>query len=172
MVKLTLVQTCYLTLLFSDEFKYMNNKDTKVPGHVVSQYEHGHPECKYRYMTNNDWSCLFNFLVKVNSETFEEKKIYAPSNWRLSSMKYLDLLQRLLLFFHENRRMLFKSKLIECSESFSLLEKRENTSDIWKAVIVSKYYYRNYYGNRFVFTTKFRNCTKWYFFSLPYKSVV
>jgi hypothetical protein len=170
MEKLSLDQTCYLVLLFSKEFKYMEIKDTKVPGHVVSEYPIGHEQCKYRWMTREDFSKLFDFLVEVNRKTFEKKKISAPSNWRLSSMKYLDLLQRLLYFFERNRLKLFESKLIEASEAFSLLEKREN-SDIWKAVIVSNYYYRNYYGTRYVFTTKFRNFTKWRGIWLPYKSV-
>lgn len=172
MEKLTLVQTCYLVLLFSREFKYMEIKDTKVPGHVVSEYPIGHEQCKYRWMTRQDFSNLFDFLVEVNSKTFEKKKISAPSNWRLSSMKYLYLLQRLLDFFERNRLKLFESKLIEASEAFSLLENRGNTSDIWKAVIVSNSNYWNYYGTRYVYTTKSRNYTKWRgIIWLPYKSV-
>jgi len=173
---LSLNQTCYLVLLFSDSLKHIEIKDLKVPGHVVSKHEYGHPEYDSGYLTGNDFSVIFDFLVEVNSQTFVEKKISDPSNWRVTSMKYLYLLQRLLYFFEDKKLYkLLKKMLIKGSEAFSRLEKREkkkNTSDIWKAVIVpnDKFFY--HYGTRSVYTTKFRNFTKWRGIWLPYKSVI
>jgi hypothetical protein len=165
--KLNLSQTGLLILLFSQDLKHIYIDNMMVPGDL---------ECKCRMISVEEISVLFDFLVEVNSNTFRDKKFFAPSNWRLSSMKYMDLVHKLFSLFNRNRgyenyRKLFTSKLNEGSNKFSLLEKREDTSSIWKTVLTYYSYYGRSYGTMYVRT---RNPFKMIFtrHKLAMKSVI
>lgn len=165
---LNLRQTCKMVFLLMKEFYIFHPSEIKVD-----------EDFGLKRVSVDEYAGIFDFLLLINSNTFRMKKSGSRHYWRLKSMDYISQLVRLLYSFFNKDNEDFQRLAISClnkaSRRFSDVENKGDKVKVWSFVLIcgkqvnplpkSEY-------SEYVFTTKFRNFTKWCGIWLPYKSVV
>lgn len=158
--KLDLTETCYLVSFFFRGIRFTSPWDMKIPGHM---------DYDCRWVSNQNFKNIFNFLLEVNKPTFKGKHLFSSNNWRRQSMDYLNPLITMLDVLNSCRgydyRKIFFPCLKQASEVFAETEGDERKGSLWKAVLTS-----GDYGKRYVLTRNPLNFS-FNFFRPIYKEV-